>query len=239
MILRNWKKIDPKILKRRGSHSFLTKIWSQYKCGNQETCLLVAHWTAIQSSNLISFAISYVQNYMALSQNLDLRDSSACVLATLFSISFYLPLPLHQIFPSGLSYNWKPGKNSPNILKNPLLFSPIFQSGSWRDGGICKWERTKLPELLQVPLFFPRTSQTKTDQTKIKLILLRLIKPRFHLPRRTIPVGTTSCRPSPVIRDIWALFGLNFLWLQKRRDHFFFFFLMLGWPWYSLGSRES
>ena len=40
MILRNWKKIDPKILKRRGSHSFLTKIWSQYKCGNQETWLL-------------------------------------------------------------------------------------------------------------------------------------------------------------------------------------------------------
>lgn len=156
MILKNWKKIDPKILKRRGSHSFLTKIWSQYKCGNQETWLLSGALncnTIFQLDLFCHFLHSKLHGTESEPGSEGLIHMCPSV-ATLFSIPFYLPL--HQIFPSGLSYNRKPGKNSPNILKNPLLFSPIFQSGSWWDGGIGKWERTKLPELLQVLLFFQR-----------------------------------------------------------------------------------
>ena len=129
----------------------------------------------------------YIQSFMALSQNPDFRNSCLmclsvaslspvplCLSPSDFPDDLYLTFHIHMtsrkelwgsLWSRSFSYFQKPegSKNSPNILKNSLLTTPISQ-----------WRRTKLPQLLQIPLTLPSSDGTKTS------LLNQRDNPRFY-----------------------------------------------------------
>ena len=160
------KNLTLKILKRL--RFFCNKSWSQYKLGNKEKWLLngTLNYSIILQIDLF---------YHSLCSNPDGTQSESGPKGLILLISFCCcPIPSSpSVSPSirspslGLSPTIKSlkKKTSPNILKNPLLWSLGWW---WVEGG----------------------NQASSIPASPLLLQILLIKLRLHLPRGTTPAGT-------------------------------------------------
>ena len=104
-ILRSWKKFDPENLKKKRLIFFCNTAWPQYELGDREQWPVsgTLNYNTILQLDLFCWKqgknseVPYVQTFMALSQNPDLRDSCRVCLSVATLSPCPLCLPLHQI----------------------------------------------------------------------------------------------------------------------------------------------
>ena len=132
-ILRNWKKFDPKNLKKKRLTFFCNTAWSQYQVGDREQWPLngTLNYNTILQLDLFcqkkgkDSEVPYVKTFMALSQNPDLRDSCRMCL----SVAALSPRPPLSPSPADLLDDplldlSRPPPHQPPLLQPHLHLNP-------------------------------------------------------------------------------------------------------------------